>query len=502
MATPRVINLDALPPDARAHLVGGLPHAFASKPVRAKGLGIGITLIVVWMLAYWFHTKLVRHEGHKLYSPMTFIVFGLIAWLAVVPIVAYIRMKRSLGRAPNQGVYLIGANLVLATEHSLAIFPFAQAAVVRTGTAVAVTCFGQLYVFDFPDGRSFATEQQIKNNANALAHATYYNDQQTVAALDPFAAIAAHAPPRGIRSAWLLAVPGLLLALPITYLLDRMTDDGWYTSLSDSYGPYDYASERYVRSGGRHVTEVKENQCNAQMALADTPPAIQLVMSTCPSAAAKGTEKLDNLYTKARAQLESQPAKAQPVLLELLDASRKGDVPAKFVVHGPTHADLAAIDKLLDKAKLPNIVRLADSFDPAALEHRETQLRDAIIVAINGLAPSATFRILDKPDPSPGLTIDMAYTLTPLVKGNDVIVYHETDVVSPSGRRFLGLTIHIDLTLQTAKGTKYAVSIDAAPPMSISNDQYASTKAIYNNLVDSALAEVTPKLKATMFPTR
>jgi hypothetical protein len=67
-------------------------------------------------------------------------------------------------------------------------------------------------------------------------------------------------------------------------------------------------------------------------------------------------------------------------------------------------------------------------------------------------------------------------------------------------RRFLGLRIHIALTLEGRTGAKYAIALDAEPANSISHDTMASNKTIYNKLVDSALDDASTQLKTKMFP--
>ena len=495
VGAPRVVNLEAVPPDVRAHLLGALPHAFAANRSRAKGLGWGIAFLLVLLFGLWFRSNGVTHDGWKLYAVTPFIVFAILAWLTAMPVVAWVRMRRSLTRAPLQGVFLSGANLVVATEHALTVFPFAQTQVVRGGTVLALSCMGHSFSFVFPDGRALQIEQQLKHNANALAHAQHYNDQQTLMALDPFAFVQPHAPPRPRRGAALLALPVALLSLPITYLCDRHIDDSWFERIR----PDSYEIDYYKRSHGRHVEELRILVCESKFRIAETPPAIRAALVACPDFEAKAKEKLDNIYVKTRAQLESLPEKIRPVLLELLDASRAGTVAAKFVVHGPTAADLAAIDKQIDKARLTDIMHLAEGFDPETLSARQTQIRDMVLSAINELGPSETFRVAEDKAGMTGLTIGLTYSLEPLVKGNDVIVYRETGV-SAVNRRFLGLRIHIELTLEGRTGAKYAVALDAEPAMSISHDTLASNKTIYNKLVDSALDDASTQLKTKMFP--
>lgn len=490
-----MVNLEAVPPDVRAHLLGALPHAFAANRSRAKGLGWGIAFLVIFLLALWFRGNGVRHDGYKLYAPTPFIAFGILGWLTAMPIVAWVRMRRSLARAPLQGVFLSGANIVVATERALTVFPFAQTQVARGGTLIALTCMGNTFSFAFPDGRALQVEQQLKHNANALAHAQHYNDQQTAMALDPFAFVQPHPAPRSARGAALLALPIALLTIPVIYLYDRHTDDAWYEGIR----PDSYEIDYYKRSHGRHVEELRIKVCELKLAVAETPPAIRMAVTECPDFEPKAKEKLDNIYVKTRAQLEWLPEKIRPVLLELLDASRAGVVGATLVVHGPTHAELAGIDKLLDKAKLTDIMHLADSFDPEALSARETQIRDMVIEAINKLGPSETFRVAEDKAATTGLTIALTYSLGPLVKGNDVIVYRETGA-SSLNRRFLGLRIHIGLTLASRAGAKYDVDLDAEPANQISHETMASNKTIYNKLVDSALDDASVQLKTKMFP--
>ena len=506
---PRVVNLDGLAPEARAHLLSGLPHAFGANRSRARGIGIAIVFMLITLGACAFHASGIKHDWRpRLYAPVTFGWFAFLVYLSVMPLVAWWRMRRSLARQPHQGVFLTGANLVVATEHMLTVLPFAQCQIQRVGPVVNFTSNGLLHSFTFVDGRAFQVESEAKNNANALAHAAHYGDQATMMRLDPFAYVPPLPAPHKPLASWIVALPAIALALPLMYGLEVMTDNSWYANLAS------YQEENYLISHGHHVEELREKLCLRLIDAATTPPALRSVLDKpkddysyrskleCADFKPKVDEKLENIYAKTRAELESQPAKARPVLIELLDASKKDTVTAKFVVHSPTQTDLKAIDTLVRNAKLRDIVGLADSFDPASLEKRAEQIRASVVTAINTLGPSETFRVVeDNKAESPGLTITLTYTLAPMVKGNDVIVYRETGTYAyASQQRFLGLTTHIELEIKGKSGAKYSVTVDADPAMSVSHGTGDTNQGIYNALADSALADLNTQLKTKLFP--
>lgn len=497
---PKVVNLGALPADVRAYLLGGLRGSFAVQPSRPRGIGWSIGFACVTWFVWWFHSSGHPSYGSKLYAPQTFIYMAVLALLTVLPTIAWFRMRRSLQRQPSQGVFLIGANTVVATEHDLTVFPFAQSTFQRVGINLSVICMGRIFTFALP-GRVFEVEQTAKANANALAAAAHYGDQAQVQALDPFQTLAATPPAKKPLPSWLIALPATTLSLPIVFLLERRIDDRWFDDAQQYLSKYDV--ERYVSAGGRHGEELHRKLCDQTLAHAETPPAIREVLKDCSDYQAEIDQKLANLYAKIRAQLESMPAKSRPVLIELLDASIKGPVTAKFVVTPPTAADLKDIDNRLAKARITDVVKLTGNFDASSMDARTSAIRDAIIREINALGPSEAFRVVDDDKAvSPGLTITLAYTLEPMIQGDQVIIYRETGIGAYRSTVFLGLRTHIELKLATKSGASYSIAVDAEPQAHVSHDTSASDRGIYNAITDSAFEDLHKALKAKLFPTK
>lgn len=496
---PKVVNLGALPADVRAYLLGGLRGSFAVQLSRARGWGWSIAFACVMAIVWFFHSDGHPSYGSKLYAPTTFVYMGFFAFLTVMPTIAFIRMRKSLQRQPSQGVFLIGANTVVATEQELTIFPFAQSQFSRVAINLSVTCMGRVFTFALP-GRVFEVEQTAKANANALAAAVHYGDQAQIQALDPFIALAATPPAKKPLPSWLIALPATTLSLPLVFVLERRIDDRWYESAQRYLSKYDV--ERYVEAGGRHGDELHHALCDQELKAAETPPAIRHVLEDCKDYQGEIDQKLANLYAKIRVQLEAMPAKSRPVLIELLDASIKGPVTAKFVVSPPTAAELKDIDKRLDKGRINDVVRLTGNFDPSSMDSRTKAIRDAIVNEINALGPSEAFRVVeDDKAESPGLTITLAYSLEPMIQGDQIIIYRETGLGAARSTVFLGLRTHIELKLQSKSGASYSIAVDAEPQAHVSHDTSASDRGIYNAITDSAFDDLHKALKAKLFPT-
>lgn len=543
----RRVAFNDLPAESRQRFVDCAQRRATPAPLHIEPTG-GVTgpvlglLLAAGVLASFAASGFAQAGGSSYDSAGWLVGYALLTFAVLAAILAIVHARIVRWTLPyTAGTYLFPADIVIADrDGSLVVLPLRELQSLKcvhhstNGGYTHSLCHFQfsheLHSCRF--GSQAAAEaalQQLSQAERTQAAAAQMGDVETLAALDPLAALpgraAAAAPAVRAMPAWLrwrfaiAAAAGLVLAVPLWAGRNVLSDYSLFSE-TEVLGT-EAAYRQYVVQGWLFKARAQERLPRVAFAEArrkGTVTALRAVLRNYPGSPVDADVRAEirAAYEKSRARFRAQAANADPVMVAFLErlvdymvAKDLSTVSVRF--RSPNPAALAKEDQRLSAraaSSFRSMAPIAPHFEEKTARQRESAIVNRLDKAFAAIFPADVLALkMGQRLPAAGMVAnDVPAILIDYAVVPSGVIYESSS--NPLSKLFVGIKVAFKVSMRvpdTARSFDFAM--DVAPPehFTVNYDTLTTfsgppDERVYAVMAERAFDQLSTKLQRAFFP--